>query len=275
MRRLLILAAVLAALCPGISVAASASPAMARSACVTHDVNGPNQNCGPYHDPRVAWSNGFNTYVGINGWGCGSGGTGCGPTTLTAPDPKPSDPTAATPWSLTTTEPAGNTAVLMYPDEYQLTTDVNGHGVALSTLHYLRSTFSETMPAASKGTIAEAGFDLWTSGGPRSGSGEVMIWTDNQGRGTGGAKVLLRHTFAGQPFTLMQYGGRTGELIWSLHNSESRGTVHILAMLNWMSNHHYLRANASLGQADFGWEICSTGGHAQTFTMKSFTLSKG
>ena len=43
-------------------------------------------NCGPYAYSRITNSNGYNTYVGIQLWGCGAPGS-CGPETLTAYNP--------------------------------------------------------------------------------------------------------------------------------------------------------------------------------------------
>jgi hypothetical protein len=72
---------------------------------------------------------------------------------------------------------------------------------------------------------------------------------------------VIGHTaIFGQRFTVLQYGGPGGEIIFSLDHNEHTGTVHILATLRWLQAHKYVPAHAKVAQADFGWEICSTGG---------------
>jgi hypothetical protein len=120
------------------------------------------------------------------------------------------------------------------------------------------------------GTIAEAGYDIWLSG--TSGSAEIMIWVDNAHRGTGGAAVIGHATIFGQPFTVLQYGGPGGEIIFSLNHNQQTGTVHILATLRWLQGHGYVPADAKVSQVDFGWEICSTGGRPEPFSVSAYTI---
>jgi hypothetical protein len=175
-------------------------------------------------------------------------------------------------------EPAKNTGVRTYPDVQQLFSDWCGSGwntcssatdTPISALWLLRSKFAENMHTT-RGTIAEAGYDIWLSG--TSGSDEIMIWVDNAGRGTGGAAVIGHTTIFRQRFTVLQYGGPGGEIIFSLDHNEHTGTVHILAALRWLQAHKYVPAHAKVAQADFGWEICSTAGHRETFTVSAYTL---
>jgi hypothetical protein len=49
-------------------------------------------------------------------------------------------------------------------------------------------------------------------------------------------------------------------------------TVHIIATLRWLQRNGYVSAGAAIGQVDFGWEICSTGGEPETFTVSTDTL---
>ena len=55
-------------------------------------------------------------------------------------------------------------------------------------------------------------------------------------------------------------------------SDEQSGTVDILAVLHWLQSDEYVSSTADLGQIDFGWEICSTGGASETFTVSSYTL---
>lgn len=243
---------------PSVSTSTSAPPP---GTCVTSDPSG---NCGPYSYAGITNSNGFNTYVSNNCWGDPS----C-QQTVTATDPGN--------WSVTAHEPDGNTAVMTYPDVKQMFNDWCGTGwndcanmtdTPLSAMSLLTSSFTENMHQAS-GTIAEAGYDLWLTG--TSGYGEVMVWVDNSNRGTGGATILGTANIGGQSYTVMHFG--SGELIYSLDSNEQSGTVDIRAVLQNAVNNGYESPGLSLAELDFGWEICSTGGQAQTFTIGSYSIT--
>ena len=232
--------------------------------------------CGAYADTAIFNSNGYNTYDLTNCWA----DPGCG-FTLTAPDPTgPS----ATPWTIHGTEPAGNTSVKAYPEEQQLLSDYCGNGTwnncqptsdtPLSALSSFTSTYSETFPH-NAGTDAQAAYDVWLSGQGANPT-EVMIWVDNVNRGSGGATQVGTANFGGQDWTLYLNG--TDELIWSLgapgtFAQQGSGTVDLLAMLNWLVTHGFEGGGTSIGQLDFGWEICSTGGGAEDFTVSSYSLA--
>jgi hypothetical protein len=234
------------------------APSPTGAACVTSTHSG---NCGPYSYPSISNSDGFTTYVGNNMWGCGpdSDTTDCGPQTVTAYNPGD--------WFATSTQANGNTAVLTYPNVQQIFTKTTDVDPALSAFASITSDFTETLnPQA--GTDAEAAYDIWLSN--TSGPDEVMIWVDNVGRGNGGARQIGTATIGGQPFTVYQYGG--GEIIFSLNQNEQAGTVDILATLQWLQSHGLESAGTQLGQVDFGFEICSTGGNPEQFAVSRYTL---
>lgn len=220
--------------------------------CTTSDPSG---NCGPYSYHPITRSDGFNTYVGNNKWGCGSADT-CGLQTVQSDSPGH--------WQVTSDQAAGNTAVLTYPDVQQVFTNVNNNDPPIASFHVVRSHFAEAMHATA-GTDAEAAYDIWLSN--TSGPNEVMVWVDNQGRGNGGATRVGHATIFRQPFTVYEYGG--GEIIFSLDHNEQAGTVHILATLRWLIRHGYVARRAGIGQVDFGWEICSTGSRPETFSVNA------
>jgi hypothetical protein len=248
------------------STAAVTPPSSPEPALSGKSTSAPDGALGPYVYPRITNANGYNTYVGNNMWGAGGSGM---TQTLTAAGPGA--------WRVVAKAPAGNTAVLSYPDTQQLFNDWNGRGwnsgdaqtdTPIRRLEQLTSNFAENMNA-NPGTDAEAAYDVWLSG--TSGPDEVMIWTDNANRGTGGATQIGSGTFGGQQWTLLQYHG--GELIWSLNANEHSGAIDILAMLRDLQSRGLESSGASIGQIDFGFEICSTGGVPETFSVSSFSLT--
>lgn len=250
--------AMLALLCLAPMASAAVPLPPTSGACVTSDLHG---NCGPYSTSNITLSDGYNTYVSNNGWACGSPGS-CGPQALTAYDPSN--------WSVASKQAAGNTAVLTYPDVQQIFTSVKDTDPKISSFRYIYSSFIESMPTV-RGLDAEAGYDIWLSG--TSGPDEIMIWVDNVGRGTGGARQVGTATISNQVFKVLEYGN--GEIIFSLDHNEHSGTAHILSTLHWLQRHGYVSSDAGIGQIDFGWEICSTGGQFGTFTVSRYTLRNG
>jgi hypothetical protein len=247
--------------------AALAVPQSAHAAgpCVTSALSG---SCGPYLDRQISESNGYTTYVANNMWGCGpvqppAPGAACGVQTVTAFSPGR--------WSAVSDQEAGNTAVLTYPDVSQGFTLGNGTDPPWTDFSRIVSSFAESMPH-NRGTIAQAAYDTWLDHNTASTVNEMMTWTDNVNRGTGGARVIAHAVIYGQRFSVLRYGN---EIIFSLDRSERSGTVHILAELRWLRDHGLLSPGAGLGSVAFGWEICSTGGRPETFAVSRFTLSSG
>jgi hypothetical protein len=248
----------------GKSAPAGSSPTPARSAtgaaCVTSTHSG---NCGPYNYPAISNSNGYTTYAANDMWACGpdTNTTSCGRQTLIAHDPGN--------WSATSIQASGNTGVLTYPNVQQVFTKTTNTSPAISAFASVTSDFTETMNPQG-GTDAEAAYDVWLSN--TSGPNEIMIWVDNVGRGRGGgAQQIGTATIGGQPFTVYQHG--SGEIIFSLDHNEQSGTVNILATLKWLQGHRLVSAGAGLGQVDFGFEICSTGGKPEKFAVSRYTLT--
>jgi hypothetical protein len=237
--------------------ALAAPPAAAAGPCVVSAYDG---SCGPYRTSKITLSNGYNTYVSNNGWNCAS--KTCGPQTVTAYDPSN--------WSVVSQQVSGNIAVLTYPNVQQLFTQSNGQGRALTSFSTVRSYYAEASPH-NRGTKAQAAYDVWLD--DTTGSNEVMIWVDDVNRGAGGAHRLAQATFSHVAYTLYQYGGPRGELIWLRSGNARHGTVHILAMLRWLVNHNYESTTATIGQVQFGWEIASTGGVPETFTVTDYSLT--
>jgi hypothetical protein len=173
-------------------------------------------------------------------------------------------------WSVTATGPAGNTAVVSYPNTGA------GYGEKpLSSFHSLTSSFAETMPHNSS-TSGWAAYDLWFN----NWHDEVMIQYDFTGNGP--CNSVVTHTFGGsngvpaQSWHLCVFGS---ERVWKLGTNdahlknEASGSVDILAMLTWMENHGYLPQHSTVTDLSMGFEICSTGGKPETFAVSRFSIS--
>jgi hypothetical protein len=225
--------------------------------CVTSAAKG---SCGPYLDPTITGSDGSNTTVGQDVWNPIAGWS----QTLYATSPGS--------WYVTANMPAGNTAVVSFPN-----TGETYDSPLLSSFSSIYSSFSEDMNATA-GTSAEAAYDIWLN----NWKNEVMIQHDMVNRGGPCGPVLATATFGGhggvpvQSWNLCQYGS---ELIWQVPGSGSRygeqsSSVDILAMLDWLVNNGgYLPHGSSLTAIGYGFEICSTGAADENFRVTSFSIT--
>ena len=129
-------------------------------------------------------------------------------------------------WQAVVDMPAGNTAVVSYPDVQQLFGDT-----PLSSFASMSSSFTETMNSNS-GTIGEAAWDIWCN----NWNNEVMIWVDNYGQdlASSGDTYLGTTVIGGQTWDVYRNGPPGSELIVALDHNEQTGTVDILATLTYL-----------------------------------------
>jgi len=243
---------------------APSSPSPGTSRCTSS----PSGSLGPFSSSNIANSNGYNTYVGNNMWAANSGttqsvcGTGPGNWTITA-----------------NAGPSGYSGVQTYPDVQQLMNNWTGSSwgscgasnctdTPLAKLKTLTSSYSITNPPVSVGNW-QAAYDIWLNNSPRS---EIMIWVyTSDSRGTGGAQIIAPNvTVGGQQYRYQNYGGGLPQMV--LLTNQASANIDILGVLNYLKTQGQVSDSATIGQIDFGWEICSTVG-TQTFSVNAFSLS--
>ena len=173
-------------------------------------------------------------------------------------------------WHVTANMPAGNTAVVSFPNTGFY------YNKALSGFSSIVSSFTDSIPATA-GTNAEASYDIWFN---NTGTiDEVMIQNDySPGRSPSCGTWTA---------TSVRFGGRDGVPVhpWDLCVSGSTafwetangnmpsGTVDVLAMLKWLVSHGQLPAGVQVGAFSYGFEISSTGGVDENFQVSSFSAS--
>jgi hypothetical protein len=144
----------------------------------------------------------------------------------------------------------------------------NYNNISYSSVKYLWSYFSETMPTGNlkrNGFDAEATYDMFLHG---SDTDEVMVWVDNQGQTPAGS-YYGKARFHGQTFKVYVAGGTKTFL---LTKNETKGTVYYFPMLRWLHEHGMLASSDTIWQFNFGWEICDTNGVTKTFTVHRLKL---
>jgi hypothetical protein len=233
----------------------------------TDCTSSPSGNLGAYSYPQITNSNGFNTYVSNNMWGPQPG------TTQTVCANNPGDWTMAT----RTTQDQGG-AVQTYPNISQLTNNWTGNGfgpcgactdVPLNRLATISSSYSITNPPTSQGAWWAA-YDIWTS------SGELMIVTtgsDFRLANNGGTILNPDVNLNGVHYTSARFGGVGGLPQMILHGNPTSATVDIRAVLDYWISQGMLSASATMGQFQYGWEICDTGGATLNFAVHGYSLT--
>lgn len=241
-----------------ITTSPSPSPPGARVQCVKSSARG---SCGPYMYSEITKSNGSNTYVIQDVWNAIRGAS----QTLTSYDPGH--------WSVSANMPSSNTAVVSYPDVQQIYTTTSDTPNPLSAFASMTSDFTESMPS---GGDNEAAYDIWT-GDAATGNyaEEIMIWVDDQRTNTPLGTYMSKATFGGQTFQIWDSvsKGQTGSIYFLLEGKETSGSVDLLSMLDYLATNGWIPADSGLNQVDFGWEICSTGGQPETFTMSRYDIT--
>ncbi|WP_300604716.1 hypothetical protein [Trebonia sp.] len=237
---------------------AATPPSASGAACVKTADNG---TCGPYDYAGITdSSSGDDTFVIQDEWNPIQGAS----QTLTAFSPGD--------WSVSADMPAANTAVVSYPDTQVIYTTTSDTPNSLSHFSSITSSFTESMPS---GGDNEAAYDIWT-GDAATGNyaEEIMIWVDDHRTTTPLGTDLGTATFDGQTFQIWDSvaKGAKGTISFLLEGNETSGTVDVLSMLNYLARNGYIPGDSGLNQIDFGWEICSTGGVPETFTMSRYTI---
>ena len=214
------------------------------AACVTSAAQ---FNCGPFQYPQIEGVSsdptvGNNVWAPISGW----------QQTLYANSPGD--------WHVVANMPAGNTGVVSYPSS-----SANFSNKPLSDFDEVDSSFSETMNATSQ-TSAWATYDIWLANSGET--DEIMIQHDFANNGACGPDATA--TFDGQSWYLCDFGSM---IAWKLAGNEQSGTVDILAMLTWLQDHGYISTGSELELIGYGWEIASTGGRPETFTVSDYSIT--
>ena len=173
-------------------------------------------------------------------------------------------------WYVTANMPAGNTAVVSFPNTGFF------YNKALSAFSSIVSSFTDSIPATA-GTNAEASYDIWFNN--TGAINEVMIQNDySPGRGPScGTWTATSVQFGGSngvpahPWDLCVNGSTA---YWETANGNMpSGSVDVLAMLKWLVSHGQLPAGVQLGGFSYGFEISSTGGVNENFQVSSFTAA--
>ena len=134
-----------------------------------------------------------------------------------------------------------------------------------SSLRFLRSTFTESMPGST--VAATATYAVWLN----NRQVEVRMWVDNHNRAPIGHKIgeIL---FYENNFTVWQDTPTVYTFVLS-GPQESSGKVHLLSALRWLVNNRFLNSTDTVNEVDFGWEIASTRGTAQDFGVTGFAVT--
>jgi hypothetical protein len=268
MKRRTIWITILIALITTIAGAVIAAPAHA-APCTTSTALG---GCGPYYDdPSIFQS-----------------GNGVGNVIQDVWNPVPGWHQALTvnsmeSWSAVANMPAGNTAVVSYPDTQETYTVATNKPDPMTDFPGLTSTYSHSDPPAASGQDYEWAYDIWLGDVNKTSwtnDQEVMVWTDIHGQQPAGTDQNVRYTAPdGAQYEVWADKGQgstvgADNFIELLRTTNATsGTVAIGDIFTWLQDHGFTTPAAGVDQVDYGPELCSTNGQNATFTLNDYSIS--
>lgn len=157
----------------------------------------------------------------------------------------------------------------MYPSTVQYTAG----SPTVGSLASLTSSYTESMPVNS-GTSAWAAYDIFTTApsGVTTPGPEIMFKVQEENACDSCSTKIGTGTFDGTSYTVYLYGA--SEYIFVPAQAVPSGTVNLLSVFDWMIANGYMTSSYTIGLVGFGWEICSTGGVPETFSVTHYSLSK-
>jgi len=98
---------------------------------------------------------------------------------------------------------------------------------------------------------------------------------DNHGQRPEG-DIVGTTVIYGQKFTVWSSPGTsggypTGPFTLVINRNETSGRVHILSAFRALEAMKLIPTTSGLNDIEFGWEICSTGGHPEDFDVTSYS----
>ena len=153
------------------------------------------------------------------------------------------------------------TSVKTYPNVHK-----DYPNTRISSLRRLTSTFGASTPHLG---IYNAGYDIWLNGVATSRSTEVMIWTENWRQRPAG-RIQAVVTISGRVFDVWRSGTRY--IAFVPRRALIRGTVNLLLHFRWLQAKRWISSTATIGQIDFGVEICSTNNYQRVFRINEFGI---
>jgi hypothetical protein len=201
-------------------------------------------------------------YLYDNQWNCGAGsGNDCGPESSYGC----TDGDGTVSWVTTSNQPKGNTAVLTYPAMQD-----NFNQPLLSSFKSITSSFVETSP----GNIGdyEVAYDCWFND---NNANEFMIWVDTYKQVPAGSKVATGVSLGGHTYDIYWApgSGTDGTVSFDSTTNFKSGTIDLLQLFNYATQHGWLPKDSTVDQLSFGQEVCSTDGQPATWTVSNYSIT--
>ena len=165
-------------------------------------------------------------------------------------------------WYVTATQP-NTTSVKTYPNVHKDYDDK-----PLSSFNSLTSTFAAKTPHTG---IYNVAYDIWLNGVATEGSTEVMIWTDNYKQVPAGS-VKATASFNGHTYDVYRSG--SDYIAFKSKDTQTSGTMNLKAMFDWLMSKGWISRSSTVGQIDYGVEICSTNNAPATFEFTDFSIKE-
>ncbi|MDF2461526.1 MAG: hypothetical protein K0S68_929 [Candidatus Saccharibacteria bacterium] len=167
---------------------------------------------------------------------------------------------------------AGNGDVKTYPNTQKQYINWTTRAMPrIDSFTSIMSTFAHTAPATGDWNFA---YDIWINEIARSGSTELMIWTQPGGVNIGGYKSFPSVgsvTLSGITYDIKLLNGNI--YFYVMRTFQNSGTVNILEILNHMMSKGWIPTSSTLGAIDYGVEVNNTNSTTTRFELNNFSIT--
>jgi hypothetical protein len=155
---------------------------------------------------------------------------------------------------------ANDGAVKTYPNVHK-----DFSNPTVGSFSTISSSYAHTAPTSGAWDYA---YDVWMN----NMNIELMVWTQSAGRQAHvpGIPTVATVTLSGITYNIHKSGGY---IAYDMQTTRNSGTVNLLEIMKDMVARGYITSSATVGQIDYGVEVCDTGGVSTKFALNNFSLT--
>jgi hypothetical protein len=174
-------------------------------------------------------------------------------------------------WTIKADMEAGNRSVISYPSIVQSTNDE-----PIADYSKIYGEFNAALPAKPGATDDyEAAFDIWLNGNccTTPAGQEIMVWTNTHNQTPAGSNtgVTWKDPTFGVVYDIWA-NTNNSTVTFVAQTNKAASDVNLLGVLQTVVANYSFNGDNELYQADYGYEICSTSGVSETFTLDGYAF---
>ncbi len=145
-----------------------------------------------------------------------------------------------------------------------------GYEPAISSFNTITGTYAGTSSGVGTYDVA---WDIWING-VGGNANELMIWTDNRNQTPSGSVVARNITVSGKTWDLWATSDNSYVAFVPANGAAyPSGTLDLKAFMTYLMQDGRYSKTSTLGQVDYGIEVCSTAGQHSRFDVTDFSVT--